>query len=84
TLRASRELCVTLNHRKPIDPAKIHREIVYHHPVYTVGALDAQRELDTISGVNRTHFCGAYHGYGFHEDGVNSALAVGERFGESL
>lgn len=84
TLRASREFCVTLNHLQAIDPEKIHRKIIYHHPVYTARALDAQRELDTISGVNRTYFCGAYHGYGFHEDGVKSALSVGERFGERL
>ena len=40
--------------------------------------------MSEISGRNRTHFCGAYWGWGFHEDGVVSALRVGERFGARL
>ena len=53
----------------------------YHHPVYTPAGLAAQRRWDEVSGVRRTHYCGAYWGYGFHEDGVWSALRVCARFG---
>ena len=56
----------------------------FAHPVFTQAGLAAQRRWDEISGVRRTHYCGAYWGYGFHEDGVQSARRVCERFGERL
>lgn len=84
SLKADREYCVTLNQTEKINPAKIERRFVYAHPVYDPQALRAQRRHAEISGTNRTHFCGAYWGYGFHEDGVNSALAVGQAFGKGL
>jgi predicted NAD/FAD-binding protein len=77
-------VCVTLNDPGTIDPETIIREIEYHHPVYSPASFDAQRRLPEVSGRNRVHFCGAWCGYGFHEDGVRSAIAVGERFGASL
>ncbi len=83
-LRAPREFCVTLNHTKAIDPQKIIRRITYHHPVYSPAAVAAQKRHRDISGVNRTSYCGAYWGFGFHEDGVNSALAVCRPFGKDL
>lgn len=83
-LRAPREFCVTLNRTEAIDPASIIRRIIYHHPVYTQLAVAAQQRHQEINGVNRTYFCGAYWGYGFHEDGVNSALAVCKHFGKGL
>jgi len=52
--------------------------------VYTQAGVVAQKRHAEINGVNRTYFCGAYWGYGFHEDGVNSALAVCQYFGKSL
>jgi predicted NAD/FAD-binding protein len=57
---------------------------VFSHPVFTPRGLAAQRRWGEISGVRRTHYCGAYWGYGFHEDGVQSALRVCERFGVAL
>jgi predicted NAD/FAD-binding protein len=75
-LDASDTFCVTLNRSEAVDPAKILYRTVYHHPVFTPQAVAAQARRDEISGVNRTWYCGAYWGYGFHEDGVNSALAV--------
>lgn len=60
------------------------RTMIYPHPVYTVRGIAAQKQYASINGVNRTYFCGAYWGNGFHEDGVNSALAVGQRFGKGL
>lgn len=75
---------VSLNARDKIDPAKILGEYRYAHPVYSTESIAAQAQRDTICGVNRTHFCGAYWYNGFHEDGVKSALDVAGRFGESL
>lgn len=83
-LRAPIEFCVTLNPPKPIDGRKVIRELIYHHPIYTNRGPIAQKLHDQVNGVNRTYFCGAYWGYGFHEDGVNSALAVCKHFGRGL
>ena len=81
TLRADREFCVTLNRTKAIDPTKIIRRISYAHPVYTREGHAAQARHGEISGRNRTHFCGAYWRWGFHEDGVESAVRVAKRMG---
>jgi predicted NAD/FAD-binding protein len=82
-LRADRELCVTLNRTGAISPEKILRVIDYAHPVFTPAGVQAQARHDEISG-DRTHFCGAYWRWGFHEDGVWSAARVAERFGARL
>ncbi len=84
SLRAEREICVTLNRTEAIDPASTIRTIPYAHPVFTAAGVRAQRRHAEISGLRRTHFCGAYWGWGFHEDGVASALAVAEHFGARL
>jgi uncharacterized protein len=76
SLKTPEEYCVTLNGDEAIDPAKVLRSIVYHHPLYTHDAVHAQDRWGEISGSNRTHYCGAYWFYGFHEDGLNSALRV--------
>jgi predicted NAD/FAD-binding protein len=83
-LSAPCEFCVTLNHTQAINPATILRRITYHHPVYSPEAVAAQKRHGEINGVNRTSYCGAYWGYGFHEDGVKSALAVCRSFGKDL
>jgi uncharacterized protein len=84
SLRAEQEFCVTLNRTGEIDPQRVIRTISYAHPVYTSAGVAAQRRCAEISARNRTHFCGAYWGWGFHEDGVLSALRVAERFGARL
>jgi uncharacterized protein len=84
SLRADREFCVTLNRTEAIEPDSVLRVFRYDHPVYTPAGLAAQRRWDEVSGVRRTHYCGAYWGYGFHEDGVVSGLRVCARFGRSL
>jgi uncharacterized protein len=84
SLRAECEFCVTLNRTRAIAPEKVIRTIPYAHPVYTAAGVQAQARVAEISGRNRTHFCGAYWGWGFHEDGVVSALRVAERFGMGL
>jgi predicted NAD/FAD-binding protein len=84
SLQAERDFCVTLNRTEEIDPTQVIRRISYAHPVYTAGGVRAQRRFAEISGRDRTHFCGAYWGWGFHEDGVVSALRVAARFGVRL
>jgi predicted NAD/FAD-binding protein len=84
SLQAERDFCVTLNLSDRIDPEKVIKRIRYDHPLYTPDALRAQRRVSEISGHNRTHFCGAYWGWGFHEDGVDSGMRVAEAFGARL
>jgi predicted NAD/FAD-binding protein len=84
-LHADRDFCVTLNRTEAIDPERIIRTISYAHPVYTPAGIAAQAEHASISGLaNRTHYCGAYWGWGFHEDGVLSALRACAPFGVKL
>jgi predicted NAD/FAD-binding protein len=84
SLRAEREFCVTLNRTADIDPATIIRRIDYAHPVFTGAGIRAQGRVAEISGQRRTHYAGAYWGWGFHEDGVASARRVAERFEVTL
>jgi predicted NAD/FAD-binding protein len=84
SIGAPEEFCVSLNLAKVIDPEKIHRKFVYHHPVYNPESLTARQSHGQINGVHRTYYAGAYWGYGFHEDGVRSALEVCRHFGKSL
>jgi predicted NAD/FAD-binding protein len=83
-LDAPVEFCVTLNDPAKIDPAKVIRKLLYAHPVYTPAGVVAQGRREEITGVRRTYYCGAYWSYGFHEDGVKSALAVCKHFGKGL
>lgn len=84
SIGAPEELCVSLNLSKAINPVKIHQEMIYHHPVYDPDSLAARKSRSEINGINRTYYAGAYWGYGFHEDGVNSALEVCRHFGKTL
>jgi predicted NAD/FAD-binding protein len=81
SLPAARQIMLTLNRGDDIDPACVLGRFLYNHPVFTQAAVAAQRRRHEIDGVRRTHYCGAYWSYGFHEDGVRSALAAVERFG---
>ena len=74
-LRTREQYFVTLNRTAEIDPAKIVRRFSYDHPVYTKAGVAAQgRHAEISNAGRRTHYCGAYWGWGFHEDGVVSAL----------
>ncbi len=66
--------CVTLNLADRVDPARVIRVVDYAHPVFTPEGIAAQARHGEISGVRRTRYCGAYWRWGFHEDGVWSAL----------
>ena len=75
-LPCAENYCVTLNATSYIDRTKVLRKATFYHPVYDLSAIRAQQRWSEISGQNRTHFCGAYWFYGFHEDGLNSARRV--------
>ena len=77
-------LCVTLNDHNSVDETKILKKITYHHPLFNGKSIEAQKRKSEISGVNNTHYCGAYWRNGFHEDGVVSALDVCKDFGEQI
>jgi predicted NAD/FAD-binding protein len=77
-LGCKRQFCVTLNRTDRIDPAKVIAKFDYWHPVFTPDAIAAQDRWSEISGQRRTHFCGAYWGSGFHEDGASSGLRVAD------
>ncbi|MEO8780017.1 MAG: FAD-dependent oxidoreductase [Rhodanobacter sp.] len=72
---------VTLNRSEAIDPAKVLARMRYHHPVYTQGSVHAQTRKAEIQGARHTWFAGAYWGWGFHEDGMRSAVDVAAALG---
>jgi predicted NAD/FAD-binding protein len=72
----SKPLFVTLNPPVRPTPEKTYGHYVYDHPQFDAAAMRAQNDLPLIQGVNRTWFCGAWCGFGFHEDGLQSALKV--------
>ncbi len=80
TLKSRHTFCVTLNRTAHIAPRKIIKRITYHHPLYTSAGVAAQARQSEINGVNRSYFCGAYWRFGFHEDGVVSALNALKHF----
>jgi predicted NAD/FAD-binding protein len=69
---------VSLNPVREPKPGRVIRSFEYAHPVFDHGAIAAQRRLPDLQGHRRTWFCGAWTGYGFHEDGLASGLAVAE------
>ena len=83
-LKSNKTYCVTINNTKKLNPDKIIKEIIYHHPLFTESSVKAQKQKAIICGCNNTYYTGAYWGYGFHEDGVNSALDVCSKFGIKL
>jgi predicted NAD/FAD-binding protein len=79
-LKARETFCVTLNRSEQIHPDRIIKRLTYHHPLYTRAAVAAQARQHEVNGANRAYFCGAYWRYGFHEDGVVSALNALKHF----
>ncbi len=75
---------VTLNRGEAIMPEAIIHRVTMAHPIYTRAAFAAQARWAEINGVNRTYYCGAYWGSGFHEDGVRSAVTVCRQLGQDL
>jgi predicted NAD/FAD-binding protein len=83
-IQSRQRLLVTLNGTDRIDPDRILRRFAYSHPVFDAEAIEAQKRHGEIDASGRIHFCGAYWGHGFHEDGVKSALAVCRNFDAEL
>ncbi|WP_419906309.1 NAD(P)/FAD-dependent oxidoreductase [Hoeflea sp.] len=81
SLPTRENIFVTLNPIRDIEPKTIIREMRYEHPVFTAEAFRAQENMATLQGYRRTWYCGSYLGYGFHEDGLASGLAVAEKLG---
>jgi len=75
--------CVTLNRGAEIREDRVIARMLYEHPLYTFESLRAQEELPTLNGQRHTAYCGAYHGFGFHEDGLASGLRAAEALGAS-
>ncbi|QNP41756.1 NAD(P)/FAD-dependent oxidoreductase [Lysobacter solisilvae (ex Woo and Kim 2022)] len=80
-LETPQPLVVSLNRTAAIDPARILRRMRYSHPVYTTASVAAQARRAEIQGRRRTWFAGAYWGWGFHEDGMRSAVDVAQALG---
>ncbi|MEQ9332560.1 FAD-dependent oxidoreductase [Thalassobaculum sp.] len=83
-LDPARPLFVSMNPLREPDPAKVFACIAYEHPVFDAAAIAAQDRLPEIQGSRRLWFCGSYAGWGFHEDGLKSAIAVALSLGARL
>ena len=77
-LKTKKEYFVTINPDK--IPKTIHNEVSFTHPKFNLQTMKSQKKLKYLQGVNNTFFCGAYHGYGFHEDGIQSAAYIAKMF----
>lgn len=82
-LETRRHYCVTMNGGPGVDPGKVLARVTFAHPVYSAAGLAARQQLRDASGADGLHFCGAYLGNGFHEDGVRSAHDVAAELGVS-
>jgi uncharacterized protein len=72
---------LTLNPTRPVNPHKVIQRFDYTHPLFNQRALDAQQQLWRLQGQRNTWYCGSYFGHGFHEDALQSGLAVAEAIG---
>jgi uncharacterized protein len=81
-IREDNPLFVTLNPVRPPEAKHLLRTEIYEHPLFDAAAMRAQRRLWALQGRQRTWFCGAYFGAGFHEDGLQAGLAVAEALGQ--
>jgi predicted NAD/FAD-binding protein len=77
-------IIVSLNPTSEPDPKLVHQEIHYSHPVFDMGAIQAQKALPLIQGTSSIWYCGAWTGFGFHEDGLRSGELVAEALIESI
>jgi len=80
-IESREQIFLTLNPRTEPRPETVLYETDYHHPVFNAAAIRAQEQLWSLQGVRNTWFCGAHFGSGFHEDGLQSGLAVAEQLG---
>jgi len=83
-IKCSETFCVTLNNSSAIDESKILKKLQYMHPVFSKQTSEAQKQHHSLNGMNRCFYAGAYWRYGFHEDGVVSALDAVNDFMEII
>jgi uncharacterized protein len=79
-LQSPETFLVTLKDRERLDPGSIVATMEYQHPIYTPEAVRAQSSLGSLA-TDRTVYAGAYHGWGFHEDGCRSGVEAARHFG---
>jgi len=72
----AQNVVVSLNPLREIDPRHVHGSFDYAHPVFDLAAIRAQGAVPALQGQQHSYFCGAWTGYGFHEDGLKSGLGV--------
>lgn len=84
SLTPEKPLFVTLNPGRMPDPQLTHDDHWFEHPVFDAAAIGAQAELHKLQGQQNSWFCGAYHRYGFHEDGLASAVEVARQLGADV
>lgn len=80
-LQTDQPLIVTLNPGREPDPNLVYNDYMFEHPIFDAAAINNQNRIDYIQGQNRLWFCGAYQRYGFHEDGLESAVKMARRMG---
>ena len=73
-LQTNKNYFVTINPKQV--PKNIHNQTVFTHPNFNLQTIERQNKLIELQGVNNTFYCGAYHGFGFHEDGIQSAAYI--------
>ena len=84
SLKSKHTFCVTVNNSAAIDPNKIIKRLDYDHPLFTQASVKAQGRHREVNGSDRIYYCGAYWRFGFHEDGVFSALQALNHFNEDI
>ena len=78
-LKSKKNYFLTLNPFISIEDNKIIKKVEFTHPFYDMKTINAQKYLSELQGVNNSYFCGSYFGYGFHEDGLNSAIDISNK-----
>jgi uncharacterized protein len=81
-LNTDKNYFLTLNPIQSIEPEKVIKKVIFTHPYFNLKNTNLQKDLKLLQGKNRTWFCGSYFYYGFHEDGLKSALEVVKLFDE--
>ena len=81
-LPTNKNYFVTVNPFK--EPKNIINQTTFEHPIFSLDTLNAQKKVMQIQGLNNTYFCGSYLGYGFHEDGIQSAVYISQLLGCDL
>ena len=78
-LKTQKDYFLTLNPIVDIDKKKIIKKVEFTHPFYDMKTIKAQKYLSELQGVNNSWFSGSYFGYGFHEDGLKSAITIANK-----